>query len=56
MTPKQVAVFALKCSYLFRGISRSQGQDYRILNLDLVESILSLQYLNDESTLSDHLN
>ena len=28
------------CSYLFRVKSRSQGQDYRILDLDLVESTL----------------
>ena len=45
-----------QCSCLLRVKSRLQGRDYKLLDLDLVEAILSLQYLNDERTLSDHLD
>ena len=34
-----------KCSYLFRVKSHSQGRDYRILDLNLVESIPSLLFI-----------
>ena len=35
------------CSYLFRVKSRSHWWDYRILDLDLVESIVSLLFIID---------
>ena len=48
-----------RCSYLFREKSHSQGRDYRIFYLDLVESVSSLLFITLFewwNTLFDHLN